>query len=121
MARSIIEVTGPTEVVAGPSDSISLSIPIRFKRSAGRRRNPVPKETAVTQFSSVLLTPNQRLLGRAFRWSRMIEHGQVASMSEIAWRERKDSGYIARIINLTMLAPGIIKPFLTIYYRGTSI
>jgi len=33
-------------------------------------------------------------------------------MSEIAWRERKDPSYVARIINLTMLAPDIIKAIL---------
>jgi len=42
----------------------------------------------------------------------MIEREQVASMSEIAWRERKDPSYVARIINLTMLAPDIIKAIL---------
>lgn len=42
----------------------------------------------------------------------MIERGLVASMSEIAWRERKDPSYVARIINLTMLAPDIIEAVL---------
>ena len=42
----------------------------------------------------------------------MLEAGEAASMSEIARREGTDHSYIARHINLTLLAPDITEAIL---------
>jgi len=42
----------------------------------------------------------------------MIESGEAASMSDIARREGGDFSYVARMLNLTMLAPDIIEAIL---------
>ena len=42
----------------------------------------------------------------------MLEAGKAASMSEIARREGTDHSYVARHINLTLLAPDIVAAIL---------
>jgi hypothetical protein len=42
----------------------------------------------------------------------MLEAGEAASMSEIARREGTDHSYVARHINLTLLAPDIVAAIL---------
>jgi hypothetical protein len=46
---------------------------------------------------------------RAFRYQRMLDAGQYASITEI---ERLDRGYMGRLLQLTMLAPDIVEAIL---------
>lgn len=38
----------------------------------------------------------------------MLDSGEVASINEIAAREKADFSYVARLLNLTMLAPPLV-------------
>jgi hypothetical protein len=53
-----------------------------------------------------------KALARAFRWKRMLESGQVVSISEIATKEKIDRGYVGSILRLTLLAPDIVEDIL---------
>ena len=57
-------------------------------------------------------TPLQFALMRAHRWLAMLDEGEVASLSDIARREGTDISYVARVLNLTTLAPEIIEAIL---------
>ena len=56
--------------------------------------------------------PLQRALARTHRWQQMLDAGTVASISELAQREGEDISYIARMLNLTLLAPDIVEAIL---------
>jgi hypothetical protein len=49
-----------------------------------------------------------KALARAFRWKRMLESGEFASISELAEREGIAFTYMARLMRLSLLAPEIV-------------
>ena len=53
-----------------------------------------------------------KALARAFRYQRLLEEGQYASISEMAAAERIDRGYLGRILQPTLLAPDIVEAIL---------
>ena len=53
-----------------------------------------------------------KALARAFRWRRMLETGVVATVAEIAVRERINASYVSRVLRLTLLAPEIVEAIL---------
>jgi hypothetical protein len=53
-----------------------------------------------------------KALARAFRWKRMLESGEFATMAELAEREGIASSYMTRVLRLTLLAPDIFEAIL---------
>jgi hypothetical protein len=53
-----------------------------------------------------------KALARAFRWKRMLESGEFATIAELAEREGVASSYMTRILRLTLLAPDIVEAIL---------
>ena len=49
-----------------------------------------------------------KVLARAFRWKRMLESGEFATISELAEREGIAPSYVTRVLRLTLLAPEIV-------------
>ena len=53
-----------------------------------------------------------KALARAFRWKRMLETGEFATIAELAEREGIAPSYMTRILRLTLLAPEIVEAIL---------
>ena len=53
-----------------------------------------------------------KALARAFRWRRVLESGVVATVGEIAVREKINKSYVSRVLRLTLLAPQIVEAIL---------
>ena len=53
-----------------------------------------------------------KALARAFRWKRMLELGEFATIAELAEREGIASSYMTRVLRLTLLAPDIVEAIL---------
>ena len=53
-----------------------------------------------------------KALARAFRWKRMLDSGESATMAELARREGIAVSYLTRIMGLTLLAPDIVEAIL---------
>jgi hypothetical protein len=68
----------------------------------------------VTQISPRPRIDNALLkaLARAFRWRRMIESGDYASITDLASAEGINQSYACRLLRLTLLAPGIVDEIL---------
>ena len=106
-----LSVTGTATEVQASDGGLVLNIPIALKRRSGRRVVvPIGTEPVVARRSGA--TPLQLALARGHRWLRMLETGEAASMSEIARREDTNFSYVARHINLTLLAPDIVAAIL---------
>jgi hypothetical protein len=86
---------------------------MRFQRRGGRKRivtpdgggsyrppNPGPDSTLV------------KALARAWRWQRMLDEGQFASVRDLAEAERVGLSYVSRILRLNLLAPDIVERIL---------
>lgn len=53
-----------------------------------------------------------KALARAFRWKRMLESGDFATIAELAEREGIATSYMTRVLRLTLLAPDMIEAIL---------
>ena len=53
-----------------------------------------------------------KALARAFRWKRMLESGEFATIAELAEREEIAPSYMTRVLRLTLLAPDIVEAIL---------
>jgi hypothetical protein len=54
----------------------------------------------------------ERCLARGHRWLAMLESGEAESISELAAREKIDTGYMCRMLNLTTTAPDMVAAIL---------
>lgn len=94
-------------------DTITVHVPIIFRRRGGRR-------TLMASDGSRLLAPIRggiddvlvKAIARAFRWRRLIETGDYATIQEIAAAEKINASYVGRILRLTLLAPDIVEAIL---------
>lgn len=113
MKGPTLEVSGPASEVVASDGGVTLNIPIALRRRSGRRvvvpEGPGFESEKRTRTGA---TPLQLALARGHRWLRMLEAGEASSMSEIARREGTDHSYVARHINLTLLAPDIVAAIL---------
>ena len=108
-----IHKTGEPEVIQSSDGRLTLSVPIQFKRRAGRKQvtlssgepgKPRPWDSAATAL--------QLALARGHRWLRMLESGEAKSLREIAALEGVDNSYVSRMVDLTNLAPDIVDAIL---------
>ena len=53
-----------------------------------------------------------KALARAFRWKRMLESGEFATIKELAESENLAFSYMTRVLRLTLLAPDIVEAIL---------
>jgi hypothetical protein len=53
-----------------------------------------------------------KALARAFRWKRMLESGEFATIAELAEREGIAPSYMTRVLRLTLLSPDIVAAIL---------
>ena len=53
-----------------------------------------------------------KALARAFRWKRMLEAGEFATMAELAERDGIAPSYMTRVLRLSLLAPDIVEAIL---------
>ncbi|MGR3493279.1 MAG: hypothetical protein ACU0DW_14570 [Shimia sp.] len=53
-----------------------------------------------------------KALARAFRWKRMLESGDFATIGELAEKEDIAFTYMARVLRLTLLAPNLVEAIL---------
>jgi hypothetical protein len=94
--------------------TITVSIPFAAHRRGGRKivRRPngtderPPAQRAPPDVSLI------RLLGRAFRWRRLLESGAYSTVQEISDAEGVNSSYVSRILRLTLLSPTIVQAIL---------
>jgi hypothetical protein len=49
---------------------------------------------------------------RAFRYGRLLDEGQYASIGEMARAERIERGYLGSLLRLTLLAPAVVGAIL---------
>ena len=105
--------------VHAEDDAIVVSIPLKVGKR-GRRWPKVTvtggempaRQVARREHSTIL-----KALGRAYRWKRMLESGEFASIADLANAEKINHAYLRRILRLTLLSPAITEAILD---RGAS-
>jgi len=90
-------------------DTVSLRVPFRVIKRGGRKEMQLPEGASQPRRTDNTLV---KALARAFRWKRMLETGEFATIAELAEREGIAPSYMTRVLRLTLLAPDIIAAIL---------
>lgn len=88
---------------------ITIQVPFRVVKRGGRKEMHLPDGATHSRRTDNTLV---KALARAFRWKRMLESGEFASISELAEREGIAFTYMARVLRLSLLAPDIVEVIL---------
>ena len=91
------------------AQTLTVVIPLRVKPRGGRKAMVTPGVLALERQQDVALI---KAVARAFRWRRMLESGQFATIKDLAAAERINSSYVSRVLRLTLLAPDIVEAIL---------
>lgn len=89
--------------------TVTLHVPFRVVKRGGRKEMQLPKGAVQPQRMDNTLV---KALARAFRWKRMLESGEFATIAELAEREGIAPSYMTRVLRLTLFAPDIVEAIL---------
>ena len=90
-------------------ETMTLHVPFRIVKRGGRKEMQLPDGATQPHRTGNTLV---KALARAFRWKRILESGEFATIAELAEREGIAPSYMTRVLRLTQLEPGIIEAVL---------
>lgn len=90
-------------------DTVTIHVPFRIVKRGGRKEMQLPEGAAQRRKTDNTLV---KALARAFRWKRMLESGEFATVAELVTRENIAPSYMTRVLRLTLLAPDIVETIL---------
>jgi hypothetical protein len=90
-------------------ETVTLHVPFRLMKRGGRKEMQLPDGAAPPRRTDCALV---KALARAFRWNRMLDSVEFATIAELAERERIAPSYMTRVLRLTLLAPDIVEAIL---------
>jgi hypothetical protein len=97
-----------TRVAPTPA-TVTVQVPFRICQRGGRRQIvPPPGAPAQRRMDNTLV----KALARAFRWKKMLESGEYATIGDLARKEGIAPSYLTRVLRLTLLAPDIVEAIL---------
>ena len=92
---------------------VRIRVPMKLKRRGGRKEVTVPE--GLDQRPAPTPRAESRMavaIARALRWQEALESGSFPSMKALAQKLGVDGRYVARLLDLTLLAPDIIEAVL---------
>ena len=90
-------------------ETVTLYVPFRVVKRGGRKEMQLPEGAAQPRRTDSTLV---KAMARAFRWKRMLDSGEFATIAELAEREGISPSYMTRVLRLTLLAPDIVEAIL---------
>jgi hypothetical protein len=87
-------------------ETVTLYVPFRVVKRGGRKEMHLPDGVRPDRKADNTLV---KALARAFRWKRMLESGEFATIAELAEREGIATSYVTRVMRLTLLAPDLVE------------
>ncbi len=92
----------------------TVTVPFAIRKRGGKKLVITPDGTAATpapraRVDSALL----KALARGFRWRKLLETGDFATIEEIAEAENINPSYVSRVLRMTLLAPEIVEAILS--------
>jgi hypothetical protein len=92
------------------ADVVTLQVPFRFVKRGGRKEMVMPAGASAkrAQPDNTVV----KALARAFRWRKMLESGEFATIGDLAAQEKIAPSYMTRVMRLTLLAPRIVEEVL---------
>jgi hypothetical protein len=90
-------------------DTVTIHVPFRLVKRGGRKEMQLPAGAEQRRKNDNTLV---KALARAFRWKRMLESSEAATIAELADRDGIAVSYVTRLLRLTLLAPAIVEAIL---------
>ena len=90
-------------------ETVTLHVQFRVVKRGGRKEMQLPDGTKQSRRTDSTLV---KALARAFRWKRMLDSGEFATIAELAEREGIAPSYMTRVLRLTLLAPDLVEAIL---------
>jgi hypothetical protein len=90
-------------------ETVTLHVPFLIVKRGGRKEMQLPGGAVQPRRTDNTLV---KALARAFRWKRMQESGEFATVAELVEKEGIAFTYMARVLRLTLLAPNIVEAIL---------
>lgn len=90
-------------------ETVTIHVPFRLVKRGGRKEMVMPNGAEQARKPGATLV---KALARAFRWKRMLESEEFATIAELAEREGIAPSYMTRVLRLTLLAPDIVEAIL---------
>jgi hypothetical protein len=95
--------------VSEAGHTLTVVIPLAVKLRGGRKAMVTPGVLMLDARQDVTLI---KAVARAFRWRRMLDSGQFATVQDLAAAEKINASYVSRVLRLTLLAPDIVEAIL---------
>ena len=92
--------------------TIIVRVPLRFRRHGGRKRMIATDQAIARPPAPKVDSTILKALGRAWRWKRLLDSGDYASVADLAASEKINHSYVRRLLRLTLLSPEIIEMIL---------
>jgi len=101
-------------VVSADGKNVTVQVPLTFRRQGGRKLIVVPggAEPRMSSPNSFERDALVKALARAFRWRRLLESGNYASIGDLANAQEINFSYMCRVLRLTLLSPKIVESIL---------
>jgi hypothetical protein len=93
-------------------ETISVHVPFTIRKYGGRKQVVMPAGVSADAQCSVVDRTLVKALARAFRWKRMLESGEFATVKELAEHENLAFSYMTRVLRLSLLAPKTVEAIL---------
>ena len=93
--------------------TVTVTVPFTIRKRGGRKLVITPDGTTTTPVTRVRVdSALLKALARGFRWRKLLETGDYATIEEIANVENINSSYVSRVLRMTLLAPEIVEAIL---------
>ena len=91
---------------------VTIKVAFAVRKRGGRKLVLAPDGVPVPPMAPQVDSTLVKAIARAFRWQKMLETGQYATIKEIAKAERINPSYVSRVLRLTLLAPTTVEAIL---------
>ena len=93
--------------------TVTVTVPFAIRKRGGRKLVITPDGTATAPVTRARLDSTLlKALARGFRWRKLLETGDYATIEEIAEAENINPSYVSRVLRMTLLAPEIVETIL---------
>ena len=93
--------------------TVTVTVPFAIRKRGGRKLVITPDGTTTAPVTRARLDSTLlKALARGFRWRKLLETGDYATIEEIAGAENINPSYVSRVLRMTLLAPEIMETIL---------
>ena len=93
--------------------TVTVTVPFAIRKRGGRKLVITPDGATTAPVTRARLdSALHKSLARSFRWRKLLETGDYATIDEIAEAENINPSYVSRVLRMTLLAPEIVETIL---------